>query len=734
MTDVNGEFFAKPVEASGRIDIRDDAVSVADFRVAHGDAYATVDGELLGRSGLRFEAVISEIGQYIGDAYGSLAATGSVSLYPGSQFLRIDAQSDELYVSGVTITGLQVVDRGTDATVFDASLTADSLTFGDFDMGRVLIDSNLGRDSQQVTIETESDAGKALLTLAGELDDWESPSSWLGEVRRFEFETEKVAATLDEVADVRVAAQGAAIEPFCLTGTRGAQICSEFSWTDGVGANIQSDLSSVPLDTVNLFVVTGLDFEQVASGNFRWRSNPNGTSSGRGELSMTAGKIVSKDDAELFVETGAASLGFDLDEDNLRGGVLDIPFPGLGQIAAEFELLDVTDEDSGDLQGMLDLDIEDIGLLVALFPVVDDASGVLRADLDFGGTADAPLVSGDFRLERGSLSYLPVGLQIDDIELQSELQENGEIELSGSFRAGEGRAEIRTRADQAATAATGLELTLQGENLRVIDVPDVRAVADANLRVNFNGEILEMNGDITIPSARITPTNLGATRVFESDDVIIVAGELPEGPANTMAASDIEFAGSVEVALGDDVAVDLEVTEVDVTGSTMFTWTGEPLPNGVGRYNVDGDILVFGQRLEIAEGSVRFEDDPADDPYIRVRAEREIFGNTQVRRAGVLVAGHASRLTIEPYTNPITTEERALTLLVTGSDFDYERGVGAIDFGTYIAPRIFVSYGIGLFDSENVIRVRYDLKRGFGVTGTSGASESGVDLSYQFEN
>ena len=75
-----------------------------------------------------------------------------------------------------------------------------------------------------------------------------------------------------------------------------------------------------------------------------------------------------------------------------------------------------------------------------------------------------------------------------------------------------------------------------------------------------------------------------------------------------------------------------------------------------------------------------------------------------------------------------------MTLLVTGSDFDYERGIGALDFGSYIAPRVYASYGIGLFDNDNVIRVRYDLQRGFGVTLSSGQKESGVDLSYRFEN
>ena len=119
---------------------------------------------------------------------------------------------------------------------------------------------------------------------------------------------------------------------------------------------------------------------------------------------------------------------------------------------------------------------------------------------------------------------------------------------------------------------------------------------------------------------------------------------------------------------------------------------------------------------------------------MRIRAEREIYGNSQVKIAGVLVDGVASDPTIEAYTNPHTTEERALTLLVTGSDFDYEQGIGAVDFGTYVAPRLFVSYGVGIFDRENVISARYDLSKGFGIKASSGERQSGVDLNYRFEN
>ena len=734
ITEVRGEFRGRRVEADGRLNIRENSVAFDDLRVIHGKTNIRIDGELYAAEGLNYDLAISELGQYLADARGGLVASGSVSLRPGSEYLRLNASSEELAWRDLALSNLDVVDQGSGTEALNTSIAVDRLTYGELDFGRLEAHSRIGRDTQRVEIDLDSGPVRTGLTVSGKLDSWDVPTAWAGVVSRLEFTHEKIGGTLEQPARIDVSKDAATIQPFCLIGERGVRLCSEGSWESLTGITFASDLSSVPVNVINAFLDTRLRFDQEASGQVTWRSNADGTSSGRGDFAMTGGTIVSIDDEDLFLETGPANLGFDLDNDSLRGGRLDIPLPGLGQIAAQFEFLDATEGGSADLDGHADIDIEDIGLLVALVPIFDSAAGVLRADLELGGTTETPLLRGDFSLEQGSLSYLPIGLRLDDIELSSELQENGEIELTGSFRAGDGLARIRTRADHARTATTGLELTLKGDNLTLIDVPDLRAVADTDLRVNFDGRTLEMNGNIAVPHARITPTNLGATAVFESEDVVIVAGELPGEPQIDVADSEIEYAGSVTVSLGADVVVDLDVTEVDVTGSTVFTWTGEPIPNALGRYDVDGEVLIFGQRLDITEGSVRFDDDPADDPYLRVRAEREIFGNTQVRRAGVLIAGSLSRPTIEPYTLPATTEERALTLLVTGSDFDYERGVGAVGFGTYIAPRVYVSYGIGLFDNENVIRIRYDLKRGFGITGSSGGRESGVDLSYQFEN
>jgi len=167
--------------------------------------------------------------------------------------------------------------------------------------------------------------------------------------------------------------------------------------------------------------------------------------------------------------------------------------------------------------------------------------------------------------------------------------------------------------------------------------------------------------------------------------------------------------------------------------STQFTWDGQLVPVANGSFAVTGEIKAYGQLLEVTDGRVNFSGRPADNPFLNVRAEREIYGNTQVTKAGVHVTGTVKQPDLEVYTVPMTTRERALTLLVTGSDFNYEQGVGSVEVGMYVAPKLYISYGIGLFDEQNVISARYDLGKGFGIKTTSGQRETGADISYTIE-
>ncbi len=52
--------------------------------------------------------------------------------------------------------------------------------------------------------------------------------------------------------------------------------------------------------------------------------------------------------------------------------------------------------------------------------------------------------------------------------------------------------------------------------------------------------------------------------------------------------------------------------------------------------------------------------------------------------------------------------------------------------GRYLSPKLYVSYGVGLFEPGSVVRLRYELTEHWKVQGESGTS-SGADILYTIE-
>jgi translocation and assembly module TamB len=489
-------------------------------------------------------------------------------------------------------------------------------------------------------------------------------------------------------------------------------------------------MTAMPLQMINALVDTGFNFEQRLDGDLEWRQAGGTPPSGRARIKASAGQIDSRTNPDVSFRTADSSIGFDIVDGRLLNGSLELPMPGTGEVSGSFEVLDMTDPLDSDVEGAIVASLDDIGLLAALTPLVDYASGALAARVDIGGSVSAPELSGEATLSEGRLRYEPLGLELHDILLTGELHGDRDIDIHGVFTSGAGTGRITSRRREGRGGP--IDLAIEGRNLTLINVEDVQAVADLDMGLAYGDGALTIDGSLAVPRALVTPTTLPASRSVESADVVVVNGELPE-TSETENDAKLELLGSLDVELGPDVEVNLGVANATVTGRTLFTWSGPPVPVADGRFDIEGQIQAFGQRLNVTDGRIRFANVSADNPSLRLRAEREIFGNSQVKTAGVLVAGTVSRPTIEAYTVPRTTEERALALLVTGSDFDLEQGVGAVDFGTYIAPRLFVSYGVGIFERDNVISARYDLDGGFGIRATSGQRESGVDVIYRLE-
>ena len=562
------------------------------------------------------------------------------------------------------------------------------------------------------------------------LADW----SWSGELTELELaEAGERRFGLAAPAGLSASARDGRIDGACLESPAPARLCIEAAWDAAAGIDGTLSLDHVPLDLAARRLGAGIQASQVLSGSLDFSLPPDQAFTGDAELSLTPGALRYIDDPDLALETGAGQIAFSVADGRISAGRLDVPMPGQGGVELDFEVARVADGAASPVSGRLRLELADLDVMTLLIPAVDRMAGRLQAEFELTGTVADPGFNGHLALSDGEVTNLASGFRLSELQLSGAVNADRQTRLDGQFRAVDGVGRLTALVDLTALYDPRVSLAIGGENLVLFDTEKFKLTATPDMQLDWRAGVVEIGGALAIPRAVVAPDVIPMQPVVESEDAEIVAGALPERRAATRSAP-LDIQGSLEVTLGPDVRVKLPVGEATVSGTTRFSWSGGSVPVGDGAFELDGEILALGQLLEITEGTVSFPGVRADNPHLNIQAERDIFGNSEIRRAGVLVAGTLRRPVIEPYTDPMTNRERARTLLITGSDFNMERGVGSVDVGTYIAPRIFVSYGIGVFGQENVFSVRYDLGRSWGVKATSGENQTGVDISYTIEN
>jgi translocation and assembly module TamB len=735
--DVRGEIRGQALTANGSVAYANRIAHADQLAIAFGTSRFLLNGSADTREGLAFEGSVGAVEEFLDGAAGSFEANGRVSRLGGEPYLSVNLTSDEFRVGDLLLHDLSVSDVRADDEVAGVSIAASQLSVAGQDITQLEALVKIRKDGQSLSMSGRNRDTNFGFAINGAFDDWQSflDSTWRGEVTSFLIDLEdEHALTLMQPAAVDYSSESFSIAGFCLGDKNASKLCVDAGQPRGSDFALKAEFALVPLALVEHVADTGLKFNQHINGWLTWSGGRDSGSSGVGSLQITPGSITEEAQSNVSIETGLGNLDFNVTDGELLSARVAVPLPGVGAIIGDFDVLDVSQLSTSKIDGRIEIQLVDIAIVGHLLPQIDGTGGHMSAVLELSGLASNPLVVGTIAVEDGELQYDPIGLHLEDIDLVGRFTEKRAIELSGTFQSGAGRASIVTSADYADVEAPGLHFQIIGDDLRLIDVPQIRLFANTDIEVDYSKRHLDIHGSILIPTARIAPANLAENRVSESEDVVIVAGSLQDEAVEATPEGKLQYGGQLEVELGKNVVIDLDIAKAKLAGKAVFEWRGPAAPIVTGRYDLSGSVQAFGQVLDITEGAVRYANTPAAEPYLRIRAEREIYGNSQIRRAGVMIDGPANHPTIEAYTNPLTTVERALTLLVTGSDFDLEQGVGAIDFGTYIAPKLFISYGVGIFDRDNVISARYDLSKGFGIKASSGSKESGVDLNYRFEN
>lgn len=736
---LQGNLRGVPISAQGGLDVQDSSLAFQTLQLRTDEAVLELNGATDKPEGVtvKFNGVLPSA--LLQGARGRLELEGRYSDHVSQPLLELELQALDLFWNELSISNLAVStsEMKSAATLPALQMDAAGISLNDYVLDELSVTFSPVGDQFELRADLlgEGVALNSVMSLESKGQNSLFGGPWQGELGELELAIGPAYVfELSGPANFSWSSGSAVLGPVCLSENVAASLCLDLDYQSSGDWSLIADATAIPVNYLRDLMELDIHFEQLIEGHLEWHQPLNQPPTGGADFRITAGNILDLLDDEVLSETKEGQFAFKLQNGNLESGVLDITFPGTGFIDVDFDVLDIMVGGARVIKGRAIARLEHFKLAGQLaLPGVDAVDGQFESNIQLGGTVADPEFDGAFKLSNGLIHYAPVGLRLEDIELEGQVKRGDRGDFKGQFRAGEGIGSLRGYFLFDDIGSVRLEIDLAGERLLLANTDKLKVLTETDLKLVLGPQRMDINGRIMIPSASLTPGNLLLGEVRDSEDLVIETPGIAPEPDAGEAPQENQVHGQLEVSFGDDVLIQVPGIETSITGSTLFNWSGDPVPIAKGGYTLQGKVDVYGPRLTITNGSISFPSIPADNPLLNIRAGRDIFGNTQIRRAGVRVIGTAKRPVLEAYTVPVTNEDRAWTLLITGTDFDQGQGVSGFDVGTYIAPKLYVSYGVSLFEDENVISARYDIKKGFGVKVTSGQRETGLDVSYTID-
>jgi len=426
------------------------------------------------------------------------------------------------------------------------------------------------------------------------------------------------------------------------------------------------------------------------------------------------------------------------------------------------------------LGGQLDLRLNNLAVIELFSSEVANVQGGADGNFRFAGTLKQPAITGQANV-RGFAAEVPsAGLKLTQGHLSVSTSDARQFLLSGSVQSGKGTLAINGHADVGANAQTAI--TLKGSQFTAADIPAAKVVITPDLIVKQDAKGIDIGGGLTIDSADVNAEKLpGAGAIKASPDVVVIDQKQQE-----QAASKLPISALVKVDLGQKTHIVGMGLDGRVTGLLTVSERPGRATTGQGQLAVDGTYRAYGQNLQIQRGQLLFASTPIDNPGLNIRAARKLNPNATIdegQQVGLLVSGTAQRPILTVFSNPVMEQSDALSYLITGKPLSEVKGgegsmvsaaaqalgsaggdllakrigsklgvddIGvssnealggssAFSVGKYLSPRLYLSYGVGLFEPGEVITLRYRFGKRWNFEAQQATDFSRASFNYRYE-
>jgi translocation and assembly module TamB len=729
------------------------------------------------------------------------------------QFANIDAQLSlrandlsQLYPALAGKTEINATLSGTLAepkVVFDAhaqNLFIEQLTIANLDtQGEVLWDSTksvdltltlahariANQDIESLGLTLEGDAGDHNLTLnmrsntlnlLSKLTGKLTPQQWSGYWDTADFSFDGGQFSLDNASPEILAnwQQGTySLSPFCWSDDA-AQVCINNALYQAKTATF--DISATELPILPLIaayiprlttVQTDAALSLAVAG--RWVGKGLPKAKAHAELTPSTWSIKGQKNP-LHLQ----SLYVDLDTVDQPGGdkqdlvgKLHLLSEQLGVISAQLHMQASPGERP--VQGLIKLDDLQLKALQNFVPQLTELDGEINGQLKLAGTLTAPTVKGTVKLREGTFAGAILPARINHVE-QTFTFEGHNAKLSGPFQLGNGKGEINGTFNwQDQLSAT---LSVKGSDMEIDYQNLVRAKLSPDINIDFTATGLTVNGELSLPYARVKVRELPPEALSPSNDVVLL-NDIETQQQSTIPLY-LKLQVNIDPKRNNDVKLDAFGLTSDLQGSMLLTQSGEVLSANGELNMINGRYKAYGQDLVIRQGELQFSG-PIDSPYLNIEAIRDPLKTADSVIAGLRIEGNAEQPRISVFSDPAMEQPEALSYLLRGlpiagqgetsndamlanaligfgleksenqvSTLGRSLGVEDLALNTsgqgdetklsvsgYIAPGVQLRYGVGVFDSASEVALRYQLMPKLYLEAVSGL-ENALDIYYQF--
>lgn len=420
------------------------------------------------------------------------------------------------------------------------------------------------------------------------------------------------------------------------------------------------------------------------------------------------------------------------------------------------------------VDGEIRASVADLRFLADILRSVESTAGSLSADVEVSGTVAAPRLIGEVTLENGTVRLREPGISIEDLRVVLAGDGDGEIDVQAAGSSGGGTVEVDGRLSLVESLPVG-RLDIRGDAFELFNTPDARVFVSPDLRFDLSPARLALTGDVRVPRAELTPRGVTEGAVTVSSDQVLV----DEEETRRIPLSRPLYA-NVRLTLGDDVSFDgLGLTAMLGGAIEIVEAPGEPV-TGSGELRVEeGTYEAYGQELEVRTGRLVFAGGALARPGVDIEAVRR---PTEDILVGARVQGTLGEPELSVFSEPSMPRQEQLSYLLLGRPLDStsssetsalsraamalglrggnflsERLNATLGFdefgiqtqpgqdtasfviGKYLTPSLYVSYGIGLFEQVNTLRLRYTISSRWRLVTESSTESSGGDLIYHIE-